>query len=129
MGINQNNQISYLTRFNLGFARFAFALAFLVELASIAPACFIETPCFLAIERCTDLNPGCALFAIVISLYYFYIISPLLFRIPFGRYSRYFSCRITFHIYPRLHYSCLQKQYVLFCLLFVLMCTFLRSLC
>ena len=47
---------SYLTRFNLGFARFALALAFLVELASIAPACFIEMPCFLAIERCPLAN-------------------------------------------------------------------------
>jgi hypothetical protein len=47
------------TRFSLGFFRLAAALALRVDEASIAPADFIDIPCFLEIDFCTDLNPGC----------------------------------------------------------------------
>lgn len=60
-----------LTRFRRGFAFFAFADAFRVDAARMAPAAFFEYPSPWIFD-CTALNPGCAdlpllAFAIAIS--------------------------------------------------------------
>jgi hypothetical protein len=54
------------TFFKFGFAFLAAGEAFLVAEARIAPADFIDTPCFDAMLLCTALNPGCFLVAMVI---------------------------------------------------------------
>jgi hypothetical protein len=61
------------TLFNLGFLRFAEALAFLVEAAKIAPARSCDTPLRFAMLFCTEAKPGC-----------FFAISPSLFSAPRG---------------------------------------------
>lgn len=53
------------TFLSLGFAAFAFALAFLLDAARIAPAASFDTPSCLAIFACTALKPGCALAMII----------------------------------------------------------------
>jgi len=52
---------AHLTRFRRGLAAFAFAEAFLVDAARIAPATFSEKPPLAAIFCSTALKPGCAL--------------------------------------------------------------------
>ena len=58
----------YFTRFKRGFAFFAEGDALRDDDANIAPACFIDTPSFLAIDFCTALKPGCLLFISFIPL-------------------------------------------------------------
>ena len=63
----------YFTFFRFGFFLLAEALALRVELAKIADACFMLTPCLRAIFCATALKPGC----FVAMFYSFYAIDDI----------------------------------------------------